>query len=87
MEQPCAKVRFSSWEEAQTRLHAIADKPVYGPRPRHAYYCGACKGYHLTKTAGNRAQREAEKIVFARQSRIKLAADYWIDRLFRNRRK
>ncbi|ARK09030.1 hypothetical protein A6C57_01155 [Fibrella sp. ES10-3-2-2] len=85
--EDCTKRKFASREDAQLALNAIADSPKYGPKPRYIYVCKQCGWFHLTKSADNYAKRQADKILFEQQNRIKVEAQYWLNRLFRKRKR
>lgn len=46
----CAKVRYSDHEQATNALRHIKNSPNEGDKPKRAYFCEDCKGYHLTKS-------------------------------------
>lgn len=66
MKTKCNKATYPTKEEAQAKLKEIADEPPKADakvnrkgtplKPRRAYYCGPCHGWHLTSMSKAKVQ-------------------------------
>jgi len=77
----CGKKRYDDRETAEIALGHIRRNSTRKKKPKRAYLCHKCGGWHLTSMTQSEIDKLINKCKDSRQKRIRREADYWIDKL------